>query len=92
VLRKVDGPDDDQARWQPDGALIPLLGIVNHLTRVEWRWIDGGMRGAQASRSEGAGAGGKFLPPRPAGAQRAAQVVLVRRLPAAAGSMPVPLT
>jgi len=21
--------------------LISLLGIVNHLTHVEWRWIDG---------------------------------------------------
>jgi hypothetical protein len=52
VLRKVDGLGDDQARWRPDGALIPLLGIVNHLTGVEWRWIDGGMRGAPVSRSE----------------------------------------
>lgn len=29
------------ARWQPDGKLIPIIGIVNHLTHVEWRWIDG---------------------------------------------------
>jgi hypothetical protein len=32
---------DAQARWQPDGRLIPIIGIVNHLTHVEWRWIDG---------------------------------------------------
>jgi uncharacterized damage-inducible protein DinB len=25
---------------------------VNHLTHVEWRWIDGGFRGAKVSRSE----------------------------------------
>jgi uncharacterized damage-inducible protein DinB len=30
--------------------LISLLGIVNHLTRVEWRWIDGTMRGDDTSR------------------------------------------
>lgn len=52
VLRKVDGLTDDQARWTPDAALISLLGIVNHLTHVEWRWIDGGMRGEDVSRSE----------------------------------------
>ncbi len=39
-------------RWTPDGALIPLLGIVNHLTHVEWRWIEGGMRGQEVGRSE----------------------------------------
>ncbi len=53
VLRKVDGISDEQARWQPDGGkLISLLGIVNHLTRVEWRWIDGGFFGVETSRSE----------------------------------------
>jgi uncharacterized damage-inducible protein DinB len=52
VLRKVEGVSDDEARWRPGGALISLLGIVNHLTRVEWRWIDGGMLGQQVSRSE----------------------------------------
>jgi uncharacterized damage-inducible protein DinB len=52
VLRKAEGISDDESRWTPPGALIPLLGIVNHLTRVEWRWIDGGMRGEQTSRSE----------------------------------------
>jgi uncharacterized damage-inducible protein DinB len=50
VLRKLDGLDDDQARWRPDGRLISLLGIINHLTRVEWRWIDGGMRGESTTR------------------------------------------
>jgi uncharacterized damage-inducible protein DinB len=50
VLRKVDGLDDGDARWTPEGALISLLGIVNHLTRVEWRWIDGAMCGAPTTR------------------------------------------
>ncbi len=52
VIRKVEGLSDDQARWRPDGALISLLGIVNHLTHVEWRWIDGGMLGEETSRSD----------------------------------------
>jgi uncharacterized damage-inducible protein DinB len=52
VLRNVDGIDDAQARWTPNGKLISLLGIVNHLTHVEYRWIEGGFHGAAVSRSE----------------------------------------
>ncbi len=52
VLRKVQGLSDRDARWTPDGSLISLLGIVNHLTHVEWRWIEGGMLGQKVSRSE----------------------------------------
>ncbi|MEO7746580.1 MAG: DUF664 domain-containing protein [Actinomycetota bacterium] len=52
VIRKVEGLREEQARWTPDGALIPLLGVVNHLTRVEWRWIDGGMLGRETTRTE----------------------------------------
>lgn len=32
---------DEQAHRRPDGKLIPVIGIVNHLTHVERRWIDG---------------------------------------------------
>lgn len=52
VLHKLEGLDDAGARWTPQGKLIPLLGIVNHLTHVEWRWIDGGFAGAEVSRNE----------------------------------------
>jgi uncharacterized damage-inducible protein DinB len=52
VRRKASGVDDEQARWTPRGRLISLLGIVTHLTAVEWRWIDGGMSGEPVSRSE----------------------------------------
>jgi len=52
VLRKVEGLSDEQARWTPDGALLSLLGIVNHLAHVEWRWVEGGMLGREVSRSE----------------------------------------
>jgi uncharacterized damage-inducible protein DinB len=50
VLRNLDGITDAQARWRPDHRLISLLGIVHHLTRVEWRWIDGGFGGAEVTR------------------------------------------
>lgn len=52
VVRKIEDLSDEQARWTPEGRLISLLGIVNHLTRVEWRWIEGGMLGHEVSRSE----------------------------------------
>jgi uncharacterized damage-inducible protein DinB len=52
VLRKAEEVSDSDARWRPDGRLISLLGIVNHLTHVEWRWIDGSMNGQDVSRSE----------------------------------------
>src|SRR3954470_13674539 len=52
VLRKLADLDEEQARWTPADALIPLLGIVNHLTQVEWRWTAGMMLGESTSRSE----------------------------------------
>lgn len=52
ILRKAGGLSDEAARWRPDNRLISLLGIVNHLTHVEWRWIDGAMLGEETSRSE----------------------------------------
>jgi Protein of unknown function (DUF664) len=52
VLRKAAGIDDAQARWHPDGRLLPLLGIVNHLTHVEWRWIDGEMLGRETGKED----------------------------------------
>ncbi len=52
VLRKASGLTDEQARWQPDGKLIPLVGIVNHLTGVETRWIDGAMLGAPTGKPD----------------------------------------
>jgi hypothetical protein len=52
VLRKALGITDEQARWQPDGKLLPLVGIVHHLTNVEHRWIDGQMFGEPTSKDE----------------------------------------
>jgi uncharacterized damage-inducible protein DinB len=52
VLRNIEGLSEEQARWTPDGRLISLIGIVSHLTHVEWRWIEGGMHGREVTRSE----------------------------------------
>jgi hypothetical protein len=41
VIASADGLTEEQARWTPDGVLLPVIGIINHLTQVEWRWIDG---------------------------------------------------
>ena len=50
VLRKALGLTDDEARWRPEGKLLPLIGLVNHLTGVETRWIDGEMLGRPTSK------------------------------------------
>ena len=52
VLRKAAGLNDEQARWRPEDRLISIVGIINHLTMVEWRWIDGAFLGAAVSRTE----------------------------------------
>jgi Protein of unknown function (DUF664) len=52
VVRKASGVDEQGARWRPDGKLLPLIGIVNHLTNVEWRWIDGEMLGGETSKEQ----------------------------------------
>lgn len=51
IVRKAS-VDDRSAHWRPHDRLLSLVGIVNHLTRVEWRWIDGGFLGAEVERSE----------------------------------------
>ena len=52
LLGKLEDLTEEQARWTPEGGLICLLGVVNHLAHVEWRWIDGAMLGARVSRRE----------------------------------------
>jgi hypothetical protein len=41
VVRSALGLSEDQLRWTPPGGLLPIIGIINHLTHVEWRWIEG---------------------------------------------------
>jgi uncharacterized damage-inducible protein DinB len=52
VVRKAEGLSDEQGHWRPDGRLLSLVGIVNHLTQVEWRHVDGGLLGRPTERSE----------------------------------------
>src|SRR4051794_23348987 len=52
LITKLDGLSEEQARWHPEGKLLSVLGVVNHLTHVEWRWIDGAFVGHDTSRSE----------------------------------------
>jgi Protein of unknown function (DUF664) len=40
ILQSIEGLNEEQARWTPDGRLLPLVGIVNHLTEVQWRWVN----------------------------------------------------
>src|SRR5688572_4396284 len=41
VLKTAEGLSDEQARWTPDGKLLPIAGVINHLAHVETRWVDG---------------------------------------------------
>jgi hypothetical protein len=46
VVATTDGLTEAQLRWTPDGALVPIIGVVNHLVHMEWRWIEGRYLGA----------------------------------------------
>jgi uncharacterized damage-inducible protein DinB len=41
VVAVAEGLSEEQARWTPAGALLSVVGIINHLCHVEWRWIEG---------------------------------------------------
>ena len=41
VVATTAGLDEAQLRWTPDGGLVPIIGVVNHLLHMEWRWIEG---------------------------------------------------
>ena len=41
VVATTEGLSEEQLRWTPDGRLLPIIGIVNHLALMEWRWIEG---------------------------------------------------
>src|SRR3954462_15120191 len=50
VLRKALGITDEQARWRPDGKMLPLVGIGHHLTNVQRRVMRGAMLGEPTSK------------------------------------------
>src|SRR2546422_2129538 len=39
--------DEDQLRWTPDARLLPIIGLINHLAHMEWRWIEGRYLGSE---------------------------------------------
>jgi hypothetical protein len=41
VVATAEGLTDEQAQWTPGGRLLPIMGIINHLTHGEWRWVEG---------------------------------------------------
>jgi Protein of unknown function (DUF664) len=53
VVVTADGLTEDELRWTPDGRLLPIIGVVNHLTHMEWRWVEGRYLGSEfPSREE----------------------------------------
>ncbi len=41
------GLTEEQLRWTPDGRLLPIIGVINHLARMEWRWVEGRYLGSE---------------------------------------------
>jgi hypothetical protein len=41
VVATAEGLSEDELRWTPDDRLLPIIGIINHLLHMEWRWIEG---------------------------------------------------
>ena len=41
VVSAANGLNEQQLRWTPDGRLLPIIGVINHLTHTEWRWVEG---------------------------------------------------
>jgi hypothetical protein len=47
VVAAAAGLTEEQLRWTPDGRLLPIIGVINHLSRMEWRWVEGRYLGAE---------------------------------------------
>jgi hypothetical protein len=47
VVATAAGLTEAQLRWTPDDHLLPVIGIINHLARMEWRWIEGRYLGSR---------------------------------------------
>jgi hypothetical protein len=41
VVAASHGLTEEQLRWTPDRRLLPIIGVINHLVHMEWRWIEG---------------------------------------------------
>jgi len=47
VVATADGLTEDQLRWTPDERLLPIIGVINHLAHMEWRWVEGRYLGSE---------------------------------------------
>ena len=53
VVAVAAGLTEEQLRWTPDGRLLPIIGVINHLAHMEWRWVEGRYLGSEfAPRAE----------------------------------------
>jgi hypothetical protein len=59
VVATTKGLTEEQLRWRPPDRLLPLLGIIDHLTHMERHWVEGTYLGADS----GARGGGFEVPP-----------------------------
>lgn len=46
-MATATGLTDEQLRWQPEHRLIPIGAVINHLTHMEWRWVEGRYLGSE---------------------------------------------
>jgi hypothetical protein len=47
VVATADGLTEQQLRWMPNERMLPILAIINHLTHMEWRWVEGRYLGSE---------------------------------------------
>jgi uncharacterized damage-inducible protein DinB len=47
VVATAAGLSEEQLRWTPEDRLIPIIGVINHLAHVEWRWVEGRYLGSE---------------------------------------------
>lgn len=47
VVAAAAGLTEEQFRWTPDDRLLPIIGVINHLAHMEWRWVEGRYFGSE---------------------------------------------
>ena len=52
VVAVAAGLTEEQLRWTPDDRLLPIIGVINHLAHMEWRWVEGRYLGSEFPRRE----------------------------------------
>lgn len=46
VVATANGLTEEQLRWT-DERLLAIIGVINHLTHMEWRWVEGRYLGSE---------------------------------------------